>query len=401
MSDHRQELAALCHRVAMTGAELRSHPRLGIRDSLVNAARFLRDEDPLVREAITRLASTTGLSEPMVRWALQSTAEMVTTPALSSVLAEVEQWADGRSIVPAHMGAVVLAGNVFTAALRPMFVHLLLGCPVIVKASSKEPHFARLVRDAIARADAPLAHSVGVTAFPGGDTDAERALFAEADVVSVYGNDDTIEAIGRRVPPKKQLLAHGHGFGLAYVSASALDNPGRWTRALALDIAAYDQRGCLSPHAIFVERRGSISPRDFAAQLAKEALSVVSGELPRGPLPLAAGAAQVQWRGVARATGELFEGTDCAVSYEDADRFRPSPGYRNVAVHPIDDWTAFVRRAEPLSTQLKCLGIADDNDDLPAWNGATRVCVAGTMQTPPFDLRIEGREPWAGLVRFE
>ena len=36
-------------------------------------------------------------------------------------------------------------------------------------------------------------------------------------------------------------------------------------QAAAFDASVYDQQGCLSPHVFYVEERGPLSPRKFAA----------------------------------------------------------------------------------------------------------------------------------------
>ncbi len=390
------ELSDLCKRVADSGDALCARSPEDRLSALARAATLLQ-KPPW---SLSSLAESSGLSEPMTAWALRTTAETATEQALSSVLTEVAQHAGSTKITP-HLGALVLAGNVFTAALRPVFLHLLLGCPVIVKTSSREPAFAALLHRALSEVDETLANSFGITTFEGGELIPEAALFARAEVISLYGSDHTLQEIATRAPSHAAVLPHGHGLGVAFVSSSGLDDAGRSAHALALDIAAYDQRGCLSPQAVFVEQGGATTPRDFAARLALEALPALSQSLPRGPLPLEAAVTQTQWRGVARATGELFEGTDFAVSFEHAALPRPTPGYRNIAVHEVPDWSKLLERLAPLGAHLKCLGTTEPAPRLPRWGQNARVCDLGTMQTPPFELAIEGRRPWAGLVRFE
>ena len=56
--------------------------------------------------------------------------------------------------------SVVLAGNLFTATVRAVFVPLLLGIPVTVKASSRETLFPRMLRDALLHEDPELGRAV-------------------------------------------------------------------------------------------------------------------------------------------------------------------------------------------------------------------------------------------------
>ena len=101
--------------------------------------------------------------------------------------------------------------------------------------------------------------------------------------------------------------------------------------AAALDVAAYDQRGCLSPQVIYVEETRARSAEAFAESLARG----LETALPRGPLPLPAGAAQAQWRGLAEVEGRLIQGDSYAISVRPAESIRWSPAYRNVNVSPV------------------------------------------------------------------
>jgi hypothetical protein len=121
---------------------------------------------------------------------------------------------------------------------------------------------------------------------------------------------------------------------------------------------------------------------------------------------VAAGAAQLQWRGVATVRGELLEGDGFAVSYEGEGPLRLSPGYRNVLVLDASSAGAFAASLEPIGVHLKCVGVAGDRAQrelvaraLPP-PLAPRVCVAGYMQRPSLLALADGRLPWEGLFRL-
>lgn len=393
-------LETLCTRVSSTESRLRATPSSQIIDALVDTAASLIDRGgPFFNEAMTKLPKSSGLSQPMVAWALETTMRTVTVEALQRVVSDIDQ--TPSTLPPPNLVATVLAGNLFTAPMRAVFIALLARCPVVVKASTKEDHFVRLLHRALAERDCDIAESVGVVTFAGGDVSLENLLFRYAPVVTAFGSDETLAAIEDRLPSDKTFLRHGHGVGVAYIPATALEQSERWIRSVALDVAAYDQRGCLSPQAIWVQEGGAITPRAFAAILAREGLTAISQELPRGPLPAEIAASQMQWRGVARATAELFEASDHAVSYECETPFRASPGYRNVAVRSASSWDDFLSQLAPLVPHLKCVGVAAQDlpplDDLRQRNINARLCRTGAMQTPPFVLETEGRKPWAGL----
>ena len=392
------------------GAELASIEPSRRAELLSRAAALLVDPDAtLGRLARERLQASSGLSAPMVEWALQSTLKTASAPALIRLHGQATSaGGEGRALVSPGLVAVVLSGNVFTAPLRALLLPLLFGSPVFAKASSRDDVFPHLLQDALREVDQTLGAALEVVTFEGGDHALEDALFAQADVVSAYGSDTTLAQIRGRLSSTTTFIPHGHGLGAAFIPASALQDAASaepLARALALDVAAYDQRGCLSPHALWVERGSAIDARAFAKLLSEVGLAERAKSLPRGPLPVAIGAQQVQWRGVGATRGALFEGDGYAVTYEGDAPFRISPGYRNLAVFDCDGPAHLARRLASLGRHLKCLGVAGDVEarrslarSLPA-PLAPRVTAIGEMQTPPIDALADGELPWAGLIQ--
>lgn len=390
--------------VESTANALREMEEAHVVAAIAGAAAALAEGgSALGREARSRLAESTGLSPEMVDWGLTTSCGGVTPGALRRLIGKANG-PPGTVATRARLAAVILSGNVFSASLRAVVLPLLARVPVVAKASSRDDAFPRLFRRAIEESSPELAASLDVLTFRGGETALEDALFAQADVVAAYGSDATLADVRGRLPATTAFVPHGHGLGVIWVPGEQLERPGDLEARIALDVAAYDQRGCLSPHAIWT----SASPDDarrFAERLARE-LDEVGRRLPRGSLPLEHGAQQLQWRGVAAARGDLFEGDGFAVSFEGEGPLRLSPGYRNVSVLLCADEEELGRRLLPLGMHLKALGVCGEDDArrglaarLPA-PLAPRVSEIGTMQTPPLDGLADGASPLAGLLRW-
>jgi len=351
------------------------------------------------------LAEATGLSVPMIEWATRTTLGTITEDAMLA-LARDTSMEIGRASEPISMLSMVLAGNVFTASVRGIVVPLLFGIPVLVKTSSRETMFPSMLRDALRLADSGLGAAMSLVAFPGGDIECEAALIESAEAVSVYGSDETLAAISSRAPDTR-LIAHGHGVSVAYCGASALDdaNIGNTIDGVSLDICAYDQRGCLSPQIVYVQETPQCSAADFAARLATEGLGPRSRSLPRGPLPMAVGAAQAQWRGMAEVEGALLRGDTYAVAIREAVPIRWSPAYRNVTVAAVRDIDEAIEAMLPIGTNLKCVGANSASiSEIETRLGSSAAlhayaCAIGSMQTPPLDAPADGYPIWHGLFR--
>lgn len=357
------------------------------------------------------LAASGGLSPAMSRWALQTTLASVTPASLEAFLGSMAL--PGHRAVPVGLATVLLSGNVLTAPARALLLPLLMGVPVVARVSSREQAFAALLHDQLSDgcpSMQALAQGLALVAIDPATVPGKHAfqtLLGVGDVVSVYGSDHTCAEVRRQLPPGVAIVEHGHGLGVGVLGAAAnTDDEG--TEALAdrfaLDVAAYDQRGCLSPQVIFVEENGWVSPQRFAEAL-HHALARLAVTLPRGPLDHHVGAQQVQFRGVGAALGRLFEGDGWSVTYEGELPVRPTPGFRNIAVHSYADDATLMAKLASLGRHLKVVGYAGD-ELRPAFTQALpsplapRVCAPGEMQTPPFTVVWDGLPAWHGLVRY-
>lgn len=372
---------------------------------LEDRAQWLADgAERLRREAIDQreaLAKVTGLSPPMVRWGASTTLDTVQTGPLLSIARDAAT--AGR---PIDMLSVVLAGNLFTSVVRAVVVPLVLGIPVLAKASSREAMFPLMLREALRRADAELGAAFDVVGFPGGDVECETALIDAAGAVAVYGGDESVSGVRTR-HARTPVIAHGHGVSVAYCGGRALSPPriANSIAALSLDICAYDQRGCLSPQIVYVEEAADGGALAFAERLAYEGLAPMETALPRGPLPGEVGAAQAQWRGLAEVESQLIEGERFAIAVTSGRGARWSPGYRNVTVAGVPSIGDALQAVVPLGAGLKCVGA--DEDSLSSWESHLHrdaalnayACPLGTMQTPGLDAPADGHPIWHGLVR--
>jgi hypothetical protein len=344
----------------------------------------------------------------MVVWALHSTLDALNERALVALHASAPlPNARARLAQPGRLCVVVLAGNVFTAAARAIVVPLLFGVPVVAKAAGDDVVFVRALAKALALSDAKLARAFSHVELSSEHQERTQLLFEQADVVSVFGSDDTLNTIRAQLGATVSFIGHGHGLGAAFIGHEALQDEASAriaADALAEDVAAYDQRGCMSPLVTWVSAGQPISGQAFA-RFVFEALGALAKSWPRGPLPVAAAAAQLNFRGVAALRGTILEGDGFAVSYEGTAALRVAPGYRNLQVLEVNGLAQLPEKLAPLGVHLKCLGIAGVADtaalvaSLPA-RVAPRVCLVGTMQTPKLDALQDGVPVWEGLLRY-
>jgi hypothetical protein len=170
--------------------------------------------------------------------------------------------------------------------------------------------------------------------------------------------------------------------------------------ALARDVALFDQRGCLSIAAVYVEG----DPKALAERLA-EALRDFARRLPPGASPRPVSAAVQHQRLEAEMHGlwvsdlSLRDGT---VIVDPDARFRPSPGLRTVRVHPLEDLAALPAILEPWRGRLQGAALAGekawDLEDRLAGLGISRCAPPGELQSPDATWHNGGINPIAALT---
>ena len=90
--------------------------------------------------------------------------------------------------------------------------------------------------------------------------------------------------IAKKIPRAARFIGYGTRVSFGYVTRDALEqNAEAVVKNAAADVTAWNQRGCLSPHVIYVEDGGKVTADAFAALLAGQ-LDAVEKTFPRGPL---------------------------------------------------------------------------------------------------------------------
>ncbi len=326
--------AVIAHGLEAAAPSLRALPD----DALLAAwnetlTAFLDANSPERRDLDPDLLQSTGLSPAGLSHGLRSIGEgMLREAAAAELQRPHRQREDGFSLVvlPAEPPGLILQSLLPALAAR---------APVLFKSSRAEPHFAPAFLAALGRRLPELGNAYAAATWTGGDPAIEAPLHASARLIVVYGDEETIDAL--EAAALHRLIAFGPRLSLGWVGGGA--DPEQAALGMALDIAAFDQRGCLSVHAVFAEP--DTAPT-FAAALAR-ALTELALDLPpgrsnttdRAGVRLAREDAELRdldWHGDALDAGTVIVEPDPRIS--------PSPGLRTVRIHmvegvpPLDDW---------------------------------------------------------------
>ncbi|MBI3292026.1 MAG: hypothetical protein HYZ73_04365 [Elusimicrobia bacterium] len=300
-----------------------------------------------------------------------------------------------------------LAGHIPAVAVMSFVCGLLAKSAQLLKPSSHEPLFAPLLAASWQEADPEIAACVGALWWPGGQSELEAMVLAQADMVVAYGDDETLRELQARTPSQARFIGHGHQWSFAFIGREELV-PAKLhglAAELAQDVTLYDQLGCLSPQVVCLERGASVSPEEFARALGM-ALTALESRRPAGRWGVETLAAirglrdSYHMRQLARESVEIYESTGTlawTVIVDPRLLVEPTPLPRVIRINPVDHLEDVVAQFLPWKGHLSTVGISVSRRRvqtlMPVLStlGVWRFCPLGRMQRPSLLESHDGR----------
>ncbi|MBY0399682.1 hypothetical protein K2X89_05265 [Myxococcota bacterium] len=406
-------------RLERAGTALRAR---SLSNRIGAVARVVEDwtcsDSPWRRELVESFSATSGFSRDTVAEGLES-ALRAWDPARFVAAAERElAWVlappggapAARVLAPFPWTAVLSGGTIPMPTLLTSLLPLVLGSPVLLRESAKDPVTGRLLARSLAARDSGLAQAFESIELASDDETAFRSLL-EAPCVVATGADETMRAIASLLRVDQRFVAYGHRVSLAIVGPHLEGGTEELARELALDVARWDQTGCLSPIAVVLVGLAVEARRDLAGAIAR-ALDALGTSMPRGELSVSTRALHATERAEARmraASGRalLFEGRDAVVVLEGDAQIRPAPLYRFLRLLPVESLDGVAALLGELGAPLSNVALAGFSADerrmlapVLGRSGASRITSPGRLQTPPIDWPRDGMPLFTPLARF-
>ena len=306
------------------------------------------------------------------------------------------------------------AGNVPGVAIQSLIDALLVKSPSLLKPATGEPLWAALwVRMLVAELPA-LAPALAVVWWAGGAAELEAAVLHHAEAVIANASNETIADLRRRLPAHVRLLDYGSRISFAAVARERITSVHlpELARALAYDLALFEQSGCVSPQMIFIESQDATEIAALVAAL-DAALAELDRTFPHTPTSSTAAAVrrfrdEYEWRMLAGASVSLVGPADCRwtiISDEQAN-LAPTPGGRTVVVRPIADVAHIPALFGEYRSYLQSVALAANEPRFSAIAsqfaaaGISRITTVGAQGWPHPLWHHDGRDPLRALVRW-
>jgi len=417
------DLQAIVKALKKSASSLKGMAVAEIARKLESVARqWQRHNFPERKDALELLPQFLPFSEPVCRQAIDALMESITTQRLLGLLDELlgnykalDDFVDRpfglkRKAFGAELAFLILSGNIVGIGIWDIVFCLLCKTPVLVKPSSDEPVLPTLFAQTLEKFALELSRAVAVIPFPSEREDLLSVALKECDAVIVYGTDETVEAVKRKTSAKVRFVERGHRFSVAIVDADFADE--QTAELLALDIARFDQKGCLSPQVCFVVGQGTRGTGQGFGEKVARALERVGKELPAN-LRGGEKASLVQFRLTCEMLGAQVlaaEDGTWVVAIWDEEGLKawqkvscPARVVHIVTAKSLDE---IFETLKPFGKFLQGIAVAMDGTkaekvaEIFGQLGATRICPVGQLQVPPIEWSQDGKHLISELVRW-
>ena len=413
-----------------------SRPVAEIADVLGRVGeRFSDPSDQLRRMALDKLPSEAKLSRELAEvvldgmaagWTREALSKLLenefANPALLDGLVRAQQRSDARSLSVPRVMAVgptlcvqISSGSVPGVGVNALIRSLLVKAPTLIKPGAGDVVLTQLFAVALRDADAELGSAVAVRYWSGGEGhELTRQAVEGADAVVVYGSDESVLSVRGMLPVSCRFIAYHNRFGIGIVGREKLkDNIEDLADEVARAVAMFENRGCVCPEVLFVERGGHAKVEAFESLIA-ESLERLASEWSSHVEPVFTSRERSVLRQV-RDTMEIHQAVGSVrmlhgglenwtvVSELDLLQLPSLPG-RSLRIRPVQNLEDVPSLLGESCRHIQSVGYAVDEDrvnDLAVLFGrvgASRVVPFDGMSFPPAWWLHDGQGPLRALI---
>jgi len=243
--------------------------------------------------------------------------------------------------------------------------------------------------------------TIAVIYFPRTADDIARQMSASSDVRIAWGGREAVETVAS-YPSRydAETVIFGPKLSMAVIAREDLQDEQearKLARRVAVDVSIFDQTGCASPHNVYIERNGAVSPEQFC-ELLTEAMRKTELQIPKPAMSAEQVSAIHSIRSVYDFCGKVY-GSE-TMSYTillDEEPASHKPVYsRVIFVHVVDDINetlAFVNE------DIQTIGISSASERMRLF--ASSAAVQGAMRFPLIGRMLNFEMPWDGIILID
>lgn len=246
-----------------------------------------------------------------------------------------------------------------------------------------------------------IASTIAVVYFPRTASGVASRMSEKADVRIAWGGKEAVETVASypsAIDSRTVIFGPKLSFAVVAKEALASEHEARkLARRVSVDVSVFDQYGCASPHNLYIERNGNVSPERFCELLA-EVFPKTEIQIPKGNMDIATISAIHSVRGVYDFKGSVYgnPGMTWTVLL-DPDKKLAKPVYSRVLfVHAVDSIMDAIDEIKPY---IQSIGIEAPLEK--AMDFATVATAKGVSRLPKIGRMLNFEMPWDGLFLID
>ncbi len=309
----------------------------------------------------------------------------------------------------------VSPGNVFLGAADSLVRGFLTKNINLLKVASSDPIFPLLFAQCLQECDPDnvLAPYFAIINFRGGDSELEEEFKQRCNAIVVWGGQKALTAWHKGCDGTARLIPYGPRLSLALISSACLREASRsaeglasLAKAMATDVVMWEQRGCGSPQALFLQESEHQAAFIEELQLALESFRF---SLPMAPLSRDEQIEITRERELVRYSE--IEGQGRAIFTpqrqdwsilvrRDISRLG-SPLNRTLLVHPFSELTEVTACLAPYHAMLQSVGLGVSAEERPAIRKSLTACGVNRFTALGYMHRTTMGAPHDGSFQLE
>lgn len=248
-----------------------------------------------------------------------------------------------------------------------------------------------------------LVKTIAVVYFPRNAKEVAVKMSKVADVRIAWGGREAVETVASY--PSKidcQTVIFGPKLSFAVIAKEELEDEQdvkKLARRLSVDVSVFDQAGCASPHHLYIEKGGKITPTEFCQTLA-DVFPKTEVQIPKPSISPEQVSAIHSARGVYDFKGKVWGSESMSwtilLSDEEPTTWSKPVYSRVIMVHEVNDIDDSLNVIEDFTQSI---GIAAPLDRAKAY--AIKATEKGVSRLPKIGRMLNFEMPWDGMFLID
>ncbi|MDR3246395.1 MAG: acyl-CoA reductase [Prevotellaceae bacterium] len=247
-----------------------------------------------------------------------------------------------------------------------------------------------------------LLKTIGVVYFPRQANELARKMSASSHVRIAWGGKESVETVANYPASYDcETVIFGPKLSFAVIGKEILTDDlqelKKLARKVAIDVSVFDQTGCASPHNLFLEKGGAVSPERFCEILC-EALEKIEIQIPKPDVSPEQIAAIHSIRGVYDFKGKVFgnENMSWTILFSEENELTKPVYSRVLTIHPIDNINDTLVH---INDNIQTIGLAASDEKAKQY--AIKASELGAARFPAIGRMLNFEMPWDGIILID